>query len=935
MSDENDDLTPGAIPPGGDSGPSIAIEDEMRRSYLDYAMSVIVSRAIPDARDGLKPVHRRILWSMHEQGYTHDKQYRKSARVVGDVIGKYHPHGDQAVYDALARMAQDFSMGLTLLDGQGNFGSVDGDPPAAMRYTEVRMDKPAEALLADIDKATVDFTENYDGSEKEPVVLPARYPNLLVNGGGGIAVGMATNIPPHNLGEVVDAALALLDNPELTDIELLDIVPAPDFPTGAQIVGRAGSRSALMTGRGSVIMRAKTTIETVRKEREAIIVHAIPYQVNKASMIEKIADLVREKRIEGIADLRDESDRSGMRVVIEMKRDANPEVILNQLYRWSPMQQSFGVNMLSLVGGRPQLMGLRGYLETFLKFREQVVARRAKFELLKARDRAHVLIGLALAVANIDEVIALIRAAPNPATAREQLMSRDWPAADVAPLVKLVADPRSVISDGQTLKLTEEQAKAILDLRLNRLTGLGREEIGNEAEGLAEQIRDLLDILRSRPRVIQIIRDELTEAREKFAVPRRTEILDVELEIEDEDLIAREEMVVTVTHGGYVKRTPLTEYRAQRRGGKGRSGMSMKDEDFVATLFVASTHAPLLFFSSNGMVYKTKTWRLPQGAPNTRGKALVNMFPLDEGEIITSVMALPEDESEWDKLDVMFATTAGTVRRNKLSDFVQVNRNGKIAMKLDEGDGGIVGVRLCTADQDVLLVTAKGKAIRFPVDDVRVFASRNSTGVRGIRMEKGDELISMAILNALDVSRAEVRAYLKQRRAELRSDDEDAEMIDEVVEADGDESEDGEEITLSPVRYMEMKSNEQLLLTVAQSGLGKRVMSYEYFRQGRGGQGVWTKDKRFPEPLAACFTVGEGDTVMAVTDGGQLIRFPVDTVRIAARATKGVRLIRLNEGENVASVIRIEESEDEDGAEAAGEAPEGNAPDAGETGGEE
>ncbi|MEN0652459.1 DNA gyrase subunit A [Hyphobacterium vulgare] len=931
MSDENDDLTPGAIPPGGDSGPSIAIEDEMRRSYLDYAMSVIVSRAIPDARDGLKPVHRRILWSMHEQGYTHDKQYRKSARVVGDVIGKYHPHGDQAVYDALARMAQDFSMGLTLLDGQGNFGSVDGDPPAAMRYTEVRMDKPAEALLADIDKATVDFTENYDGSEKEPVVLPARYPNLLVNGGGGIAVGMATNIPPHNLGEVVDAALALLDNPELTDIELLDIVPAPDFPTGAQIVGRAGSRSALMTGRGSVIMRAKTSIETVRKEREAIIVHAIPYQVNKASMIEKIADLVREKRIEGIADLRDESDRSGMRVVIEMKRDANPEVILNQLYRWSPMQQSFGVNMLSLVGGRPQLMGLRGYLETFLKFREQVVARRAKFELSKARDRAHVLIGLALAVANIDEVIALIRAAPNPATAREQLMARHWPAADVEPLVKLVADPRSVLSDGKTLKLTEEQAKAILDLRLNRLTGLGREEIGNEAEGLAEQIRDLLDILRSRPRVIQIIRDELSEARQKFAVPRRTEILDVELEIEDEDLIAREEMVVTVTHGGYVKRTPLTEYRAQRRGGKGRSGMSMKDEDFVATLFVASTHAPLLFFSSNGMVYKTKTWRLPQGAPNTRGKALVNMFPLDQGEIITSVMALPEDEAEWDKLDVMFATTAGTVRRNKLSDFVQVNRNGKIAMKLDEGDGEIVGVRLCTADQDVLLVTAKGKAIRFPVDDVRVFMSRNSTGVRGIRMEKGDTLISMAILNALDVSRAEVRAYLKQRRAELRSDDEEAEAIDEVLETEGeDEGEDGEDITLSPVRYMEMKGNEQLLLTVAQSGLGKRVISYEYFRQGRGGQGVWTKDKRFPEPLAACFTVGENDTVMAVTDGGQLIRFPVETVRIAARATKGVRLIRLNEGENVASVIRIEESEDEDAAEAAGETP-----DAGETGGEE
>ncbi|MCW5725393.1 MAG: DNA gyrase subunit A [Maricaulaceae bacterium] len=891
----------------------------MRRSYLDYAMSVIVSRAIPDARDGLKPVHRRILWSMHEQGYTHDKPYRKSARVVGDVIGKYHPHGDQAVYDALARMAQDFSMGLKLLDGQGNFGSVDGDPPAAMRYTEIRMDKPAEALLADIDKATVDYQENYDASEREPVVLPARYPNLLVNGGGGIAVGMATNIPPHNLAEVIDACLTVLDNPEVSDLDLLEIVPAPDFPTGAEIVGRAGARAALMTGRGSVIMRAKSTVEEIRKDRMAIVITEIPYQVNKASMIEKIAELVRDKRVEGISDLRDESDRSGMRVVIELKRDANAEVILNQLYRWSPLQQNFAVNMLSLVGGRPQQMGLRGYIDVFLRFREQVVARRARHDLMKARDRAHVLVGLALAVANIDEVIRLIRAAPNPAAAREALMGRDWPAADVAPLVALVADPRSVIAADDTLRLTEEQARAILDLRLNRLTGLGRDEIGDEAKGLAGQIADLLDILKSRPRVIEIIRNELAEVKEKFGVPRRTAILDVELEIEDEDLIAREEMVVTVTHGGYVKRTPLSDYRAQRRGGKGRAGMAMKEEDFVATLFVASTHAPLLFFSSGGMVYKTKTWRLPQGAPNTRGKALVNLFPLGEGETITQVMALPEDESEWNKLDVVFATTAGTVRRNKLSDFVQVNRNGKIAMKL-EGDDRIVGVSLCTENDDVLLATANGKAIRFPVIDVRVFAGRNSIGVRGVKLGRSDQVISMAVLNHVEISRAETRAYLKRRRAEMRNEG-DEELDAAEAEIDAGDEEEGEEITLSEVRYMELRAHEQILLNVVESGMGKRVISYEYFPQSRGGQGVWTKDKRFAEPLAACFLIEEGDTVMAVTDGGQLIRFPVDTVRIAGRATKGVRLIRLNEGENVVSVVRVAETGEGDGDEA--EAPDG------------
>ncbi|WBQ14133.1 DNA gyrase subunit A [Hyphomonadaceae bacterium BL14] len=912
----------------GPAGLTIAIEAEMKRSYLDYAMSVIVSRAIPDARDGLKPVHRRILWSMHEQGYTNDKAYRKSARVVGDVIGKYHPHGDSAVYDALARMAQDFSMGLVLLDGQGNFGSVDGDPPAAMRYTEIRMDKPAEALLADIDKDTVDYRPNYDGSEKEPIVLPARYPNLLVNGAGGIAVGMATNIPPHNLTEIVNATLALLENAQLSDTELLDIVPGPDFPTGGEILGRSGSRKALMEGRGSVLVRGKTSIETVRKDREAIIIHEIPYQVNKATMIEKIAELVREKRIEGISDLRDESDRLGMRVVVELKKDANADVILNQMFRWSPLQSSFGVNMLALIGGRPQQAGLRTFLETFIAFRKEVAARRAKFELRKARDRAHILIGLAVAVANIDEIIRLIRSAPDPATAREQLRDRAWPAADVASLVALVADPRSIILADETIRLTEEQAKAILDLRLNRLTALGRDEISEEAEKLAVQIADLLEILKSPVRIREIIRDELIEVREAFGVPRRTVFAEGDLEIEDEDLIPRDEMVVTLTHGGYVKRTALSTYRAQNRGGRGRAGMAMKDEDFVATLFVASTHAPLLFFSSDGMVYKTKTWRLPLGAPNSRGKYLTNLLPsLNEGAWITSVMALPEDEESWDQYDVMFATTEGTVRRNKLSDFVQVNRNGKIAMKLEEEGSRILDVRLCREGQDVLLVTASGKAIRFPVGDVRVFASRNSTGVRGIRMGKGDSLISMAILNGIEISRAETRAYIKRRRAEMRAEGDEVLDVEEIVDDAAEEGVDdaGEDITLSDVRYMELYANEEMLLTVAASGMGKRVIAYEYFTQGRGGQGVWTKDKRFPEPLAGCFPVTEGDTVMAVTDGGQLIRFPVDSVRIAARATKGVRLIRLGEGEKLVSIVRVAETGEGDG-EADGDAPDVPAP---------
>jgi len=914
LSDHDDDLnTPSG---GGDSSlpegvGNIAIEEEMRRSYLDYAMSVIVSRAIPDARDGLKPVHRRILYTMHENGQTHEKAYRKCATAVGDVMGRYHPHGDQAVYDALVRLAQPWSMRLPLVDGQGNFGSIDGDPPAAYRYTESRMQKVAQSLLADIDKETVDFVDNYSAERQEPTVLPARFPNLLVNGANGIAVGMATNIPPHNLGEVIDASLAMLENPDLSDEEFLDILPGPDFPTGALILGRAGARNAIQTGRGSIVMRSRTTIEEIRKDRFAIIVHEIPYQVNKASMIEKIAELVRDKKIEGIADLRDESDRSGIRVVVELKRDANADVILNQLYRWSPMQTSFGANMLSLVDGRPQQLGAKEIIRVFLRFREQVVARRAKFELNKARDRAHVIIGLALAVANIDEVIALIRRAPNPAEAREQLMAREWPAADVAPLVELVADPRSILASNGTLRLTEEQARAILELRLNRLTGLGREELGNEAKTLADQIADLLDILRSRPRVLEIIRTEMEEVRENFATPRRSEFINGELDFEDEDLIPREEMVVTVTHGGYVKRTALSDYRAQRRGGKGRSGMATKDEDFISTLFVASTHAPLLFFSNNGMVYKTKTWRLPQGAPNTKGKALVNLLPLDQGETITSIMALPEDEATWADLNVMFATKSGTVRRNKLSDFVQVNRNGKIAMKLEGEEEQIIDVRLCTEQDDVFLVSDRGRAIRFPVTDVRVFAGRNSIGVRGIRMAEGDSLISMAILRHVDVTPAEARAYMKHATAMRRAlgdEDADAPIAEPVLEP----GEDGEEAALTPERIAELGAAEQFLLTVGADGMGKRSSAYDYRVMGRGNQGVAAQDLSRGAMLAASFPVEDADQIMAVTDGGQLIRFPVDGVRIAGRSTRGVRLIRLNGEEQVVAVVRIEDAGDED-----------------------
>jgi DNA gyrase subunit A len=884
----------------------------MQRSYLDYAMSVIVSRALPDVRDGLKPVHRRILYSMHESGYDWNKPYRKSARVVGDVIGKYHPHGDQSIYDALVRMAQHFSMRLPLIDSQGNFGSVDGDPAAAMRYTEVRMAKSAHALLDDIDKDTVDEQDNYDNSEREPVVLPARIPNLLANGAGGIAVGMATNIPPHNLGEVVDACLAYLDNTEISPEELMEIVPAPDFPTGGLIMGRAGARAALLRGRGSVVMRGRVSIENIRKDREAIIVSEIPYQVNKASMIEKIAELVRDKRIEGIADLRDESDRQGIRVVVELRRDAMAEVVLNQLYRFSQLQTSFGVNMLALRGGQPELMGLKELISAFTEFREEVVTRRTKFELRKARDRAHLLVGLVIAVANIDEVVSLIRRAPDPATAREELMGRDWPIHDIGPLIDLIADPRHVVTETGTIRLTEEQARGILDLRLQRLTGLGRDEIGEELKGLGESIEDFLETLRSRPKLVGIIREELREVREEFATPRRTEIIDDGFEVEDEDLIQSEDVVVTVTHSGYIKRVPLTAYRAQRRGGRGRAGMSTKEEDFVTRLFVANTHTPVLFFSSTGMVYKMKVWRLPSATPQSRGKAMVNLLPLKEDEVITTVMPLPEDEDSWGRLHVMFATRRGTVRRNDLSDFVKVMANGKIAMKLDDEPNqrdGIVGVSICTEDEDVLLTTKMGKSIRFPVNGVRVFKGRASVGVRGIKLADGDEVIGMAIIRHLDVSSPEARAYLKQSTAFRRAATEEEAIENGAPDELADE--DTEEAVLTPERYAELGAYEQFLLTVTENGFGKRTSAYEYRITSRGGQGIIaiTTNERNGSVVAS-FPIDESDQIMLVTDQGQMIRCPVDDVRVAGRNTQGVTLFRTGEHEHVVSVERVGESSD-------------------------
>ncbi len=885
-------------------GPSITIEEEMKSSYLDYAMSVIVSRAIPDLRDGLKPVHRRILFAMHETGNTHEKAYRKSARPVGDVMGKYHPHGDSAIYDALVRMAQDFSMSLPLLDGQGNFGSMDGDNPAAMRYTEVRMDKPAASLLADIEKDTVDFQDNYDGKDREPTVLPARYPNLLVNGSEGIAVGMATRIPPHNLGEVCDATLALIENPDLTSEELIEYIPAPDFPTGGMILGRSGARKAYLEGRGSIIIRAKTRVEEIRKDRYAIVIDEIPYQVNKASMIEKIAEMAREKKVEGVAHVQDESDRIGVRVVIELKRDATAEVVLNQLFRFTPMQTSFGANMLALNGGRPEQLTLRAFLTNFIAFREQVVARRTAFELRKARERSHILCGLAVAVSNVDEIVATIRSSADAAEARAKLMERRWPASDIAEYIRLIDDPTHTMNDDGTYNLSETQARAILELRLQRLTQIGVKEVTDELQDLAAKIREYLEILRSRDRIMGIISDELQAVKENFAVPRRTEIAEWSGDMEDEDLIEREDMVVTVTSAGYIKRTPLADFRSQRRGGKGLSGMATKEEDVVTTLFVANTHTQLLFFTTDGMVYKLKTWRLPQGGRTAKGKAIVNILPIPQGVSIAAIMPVDRPDEEWSDLQIVFATSAGGVRRNALSDFTNVRSNGKIAMKLPDGVE-LVNARICTEDDDFMLVTSLGRAIRFPTTEVRVFKGRDSTGVRGIKLAEGDRVVSMSVIRHYQATPEERTAYLKMRRAVAGLSD------------DGDEDETPADPNFSQERYAEMSAAEDLILTISEGGSGKLSSSHDYPVRGRGGQGVQAIDKGLRAgPVVASFPVEIDDQIMLVTSTGQSIRCPVDEISFRSRSAGGVRVFDTAKNEQVVSVAWIAEQDDEEEGEA-------------------
>ncbi|MDO6591573.1 DNA gyrase subunit A [Loktanella sp. D2R18] len=886
-------------------GPAVTIEHELKTSYLDYAMSVIVSRAIPDLRDGLKPVHRRILYGMNESGNTADKSYRKSARSVGDVMGKYHPHGDSAIYDALVRMAQDFSMSLKLLDGQGNFGSMDGDRAAAMRYTEVRMDKPAAFLLADIDKDTVDFQDNYDGKDREPTVLPARFPNMLVNGAGGIAVGMATNIPPHNLGEVITATLALIDEPDLTSEQLIEYVPAPDFPTGGIILGRSGAHKAYLEGRGSVIVRSKTHIEEIRKDRYAIVIDEIPYQVNKAAMIDKIAEAARDKRIEGIAHVQDESDRNGVRVVVELKRDATAEVVLNQLFRFTPMQTYFGCNMLALNGGKPEQLTLRVFLTSFIDFREDVVARRTAFELRKARERAHILCGLAVAVTNIDEVVATIRASIDAASAREALMTRRWPAETILEYIALIDDPTHTANDDGTYNLSETQARAILELRLQRLTQIGVKEVTDELQELAGKIREYLEILGSRDRIMQIIRDELNEVREKFAVPRRTEVVDWAGDMDDEDLIEREDMVVTVTSGGYIKRTALADFRAQRRGGKGLSSMATKEEDVVTTLFVANTHTQLLFFTTDGMVYKLKTWRLPLGSRTAKGKAIVNILPIPAGVSIAAIMPVDRPEEEWDDLQVVFATSAGTVRRNKLSDFTNVMRNGKIAMKFedDHAETTLINARIASNDDDVMLVTDSGRAIRFPATDVRVFNSRASVGVRGIKLQGDDTVVSMSIIGHFDAEASERAAYLKMRRAMAGLAD-DAETDDEDEAAPG---------AISQERYAEMSAAENLILTITSQGSGKLSSSHDYPVRGRGGMGVAAMDKAMRGgPLVTSFPVEMSDQIMLVTSTGQSIRVPIEGISFRSRGAGGVKVFNTGKGETVVSVAWIADQGDDE-----------------------
>ena len=898
---ENMDETPPSRPIY--DGPSVSIESEMKTSYLDYAMSVIVSRAIPDLRDGLKPVHRRILYAMHETNNTHDKSYRKSARPVGDVMGKYHPHGDSAIYDALVRMAQDFSMSLPLLDGQGNFGSMDGDNAAAMRYTEVRMDKPAAFLLTDIDKDTVDFQDNYDGKDREPTVLPARFPNMLVNGAGGIAVGMATNIPPHNLGEVIDATLALIEDPDLTSEQLIDYVPGPDFPTGGVMLGRTGARKAYLEGRGSVIIRSKTRVEEIRRDRYAIVIDEIPYQVNKAAMIEKIAEQVRDKKIEGVAHVQDESDRNGVRVVIELKRDATAEVVMNQLFRFTPMQTYFGCNMLALNGGRPETLTLRRFLTSFIDFREDVVARRTAYLLRKARERSHILCGLAVAVTNIDEIVATIRASADASEAREKLMTRRWPAQPILQYIALIDDPTHTANDDGTYNLSETQARAILELRLQRLTQIGVKEVTDELEELAGKIKEYLEILGSRERIMGIISDELTEVRDQFAVPRRTQIVDWSGDMEDEDLIEREDMVVTVTSGGYIKRTPLADFRAQKRGGKGVSGMQTKEEDVITTLFVANTHTQLLFFTTDGMVYKLKTWRLPQGGRTSKGKAVVNILPIPPGVSIAAIMPVDVPEDDWANLQIIFATTAGDVRRNALSDFVNVKRNGKIAMDLPEGVE-MVNARICSEDDDVMLVTNAGRAIRFSTTDVRVFKGRKSTGVRGIRLGDDNRVVSMSVIRHFEATSDERTAYLKMRRAVAGLAD-DAEGADEDANANA---------TIDQARYAEMSAAENLILTITTGGSGKLSSSHDYPVRGRGGMGVAAMDKAMRGgELVVSFPVDLDDQIMLATSKGQSIRVPVDGISFRSRSAGGVKVFNTGKGEEVVSVAWIaEQNNDED-----------------------
>ena len=883
-------------------GPSISITKELKTSYLDYAMSVIVSRAIPDLRDGLKPVHRRILYAMHETGNTHDKSYRKSARPVGDVMGKYHPHGDSAIYDALVRMAQPFSMSLPLLDGQGNFGSMDGDNPAAMRYTEVRMDKPAAFLLNDIDKDTVDFQDNYDGKDREPSVLPARFPNMLVNGAGGIAVGMATNIPPHNLGEVIDATLALIQSPDLSSEDLIQYVPGPDFPTGGIMLGRSGARKAYLEGRGSVIIRAKTKVEEIRKDRYAIIIEEIPYQVNKASMIEKIAEQVREKKVEGISHVQDESDRNGVRVVVELKRDATPDVVLNQLYRFTPMQTSFGCNMLALNGGRPEQLTLRSFLTNFIDFREIVVARRTAFELRKARERSHILCGLAVAVTNVDEVVATIRSSSDAAEAREKLMQRRWPAGSIAEYIKLIDDPTHTINEDDTYNLSETQARAILELRLQRLTQIGVKEVTEELQTLSKKIKEYLAILGSREQIMSIIMTELNEVKEQFAVPRRTEIVEWSGDMEDEDLIEREDMVVTVTSGGYIKRTPLIDFRAQRRGGKGLAGMQTKDEDVVTTLFVANTHTQLLFFTTDGMAYKLKTWRLPLGGRTAKGKAIVNILPIPVGVSIAAIMPVDVEEKEWDNLQIIFATSAGDVRRNALSDFTNVRSNGKIAMDLNEGIE-LVNARIAGEDDDVMLFTDSGRAIRFSTTAVRVFKGRKSTGVRGIKLLGTDKVVSMSVIRHFIATPDERSAYLKMRRAVSGLVDEETSLDEEEV---------SENATISPDRYAEMSAAENLILTITAGGAGKLSSSHDYPVRGRGGMGVAAMDKTMRGgAIVASFPVELEDQIMLATSNGQSIRVPIEGISFRSRSAGGVKVFDTKESEEVVSVAWIADQGDD------------------------